>query len=131
MKKLNLKQSSGSGKPQTEADSGTAEPEVDLSPILSLPSSVFETGIVDQTNFVAVLEALTLVETTVDFHKKVVSPNFHKFLSFGLNLLELGVKSDSGFGLRTTFSSDPSSSLQPIELSIRLRPRESFDLKRR
>ena len=65
MKKLNLKQSSGSGKPQTEADSGTAEPEVDLSPILSLPASVVETGIVDQTNFVAVLEALTLVETTV------------------------------------------------------------------
>ena len=104
------------------------ETEIDLNPILSLPVSVIQAGIVDQNNYISVLEVITRVETTVEFHKKIVSPNFHKFLSFCLNLLELEVQSDQQI---RPLCSDPASRLNPIKLAIRLKPRESIELKRR
>ena len=41
------------------------ETEIDLNPILSLPVSVIQAGIVDQNNYISVLEVITRVETTV------------------------------------------------------------------
>ena len=92
------------------------------------PETEIQAGIVDQNNYISVLEVITRVETTVEFHKKIVSPNFHKFLSFCLNLLELEVQSDQQI---RPLCSDPASRLNPIKLAIRLKPRESIELKRR
>jgi hypothetical protein len=74
------------------ADSSGGDDPVDLGSTLALPSAVLQSGIVDQTNLVSVLEAVARVESTVEFHKKIISPNFNKFLSFCLNLLDLDVQ---------------------------------------
>jgi hypothetical protein len=114
-----------------EKTSSSLEPEtpdLDVSTVLVLPEHVLESGTVDQTNFASVLGTISKLESIVETHRKLISPNFPKFLSFCLNFLELEVvKTDTA----SSSSTDLSSSLNPIHLVVKLRPRESIELKMR
>ena len=109
-----------------------SEPDIDLTTLIVIPEEVVRAGIVDQNNFHVILHAVAKIELTVDAHRSLVNPNVHKFLSFCLNLLELEVQSSPG-GVKSMSQphSDPASSLNPINLLIKLRPRESIELKSR
>jgi hypothetical protein len=58
MKKMRIKPASPN-RPQAETDSGIAEQELDLSPILSLPTNVLQSGLIDQVS-VLLIKLLSL-----------------------------------------------------------------------
>ncbi len=121
--------------PGLELGSGgdeSSEPDIDLTTLTTIPEEVVQAGIVDQNNFHIILHTIAKIELTVDAHRTLINPNFHKFLSFCLNLLELQVQSSPG-GVKSMNlpHSDPASSLSPVQLAIKLRPRESIELKLR
>jgi hypothetical protein len=127
-----LPQSRPSGMELGSAGDIPTEPDIDLTSLITIPEEVVRAGIVDQNNFHVILHAIAKIELTVDAHRSLVNPNFHKFLSFCLNLLELQVQSSPG-GVKSMSlpHSDPASSLSPVHLAIKLRPRESIELKSR
>ena len=100
-------------------------PDLDLSSILVLPEPVLESGIVDQNNFPSILEIISKLESIIQNDKKIISPNFPKLLSFCFNFLELQVQTTE------RSNPDPSLSLKPIPLQVKLRPREAIELKSR
>jgi hypothetical protein len=106
------------------------EPEIDLDLIMALPSKILETRVVDQNSFPDLLNTIVKVESAASDHRKLVSPNFHKFLSFCLNLLEREVQ-DPEKQNQGPSHVDPASILSPISLVVDLKPRESIELKMR
>ena len=106
------------------------EPEVNLDLIMALPTKIVETRLIDQSSFPDLLVTITKVELAVSEHRKLVSPNFHKFLSFCLNLLERVVQ-DPEKQNQGPSHVDPASILYPVSLVVDLKPRESIELKMR